>query len=325
MINYSIIIPHYDIPQLLIRCIRSIPEREDVEIIVIDDNSPDGDKYQKMYPDLKRQGLTYIHLEKNVGGGGARNIGLQHAKGKWLIFVDADDFFNYCFNDVLNQYKDSSADIVFFNANSIDTNTYENTGRAVPVNQEIRFFIESKSEEAEYVLRYEFGVPWCKMIKRELVSKHKIQFEETPIHNDTQFSYLIGFYAKTIEADTRAAYCVTDRSGSVSRDLAPDKYLTRLMVFAKKYAFFNKEGIRFNEWRYIRSSLDYFQMNKLDKYLSKSKMILSDYGIDMQDQLDTIERDKKLNKRRVIKMKIIDRMNIELKRLLRFEGNYGQI
>ena len=316
MINYSIIIPHYNIPDLLLRCIRSIPQRDDVEVIVVDDNSPNGESYLQRYPDLRRRGLTYIHLDKNIGGGGARNVGLKYAKGKWLIFADADDFFNYCFRDVLDEYVDNPCDVVYFNANSIDTELYINTGRSVPHNKRILSYIKNPNTDADYELRYSFGEPWCRFVKSELVTKHLIGFEETPIHNDTQFSYLVGFYASEICADNRAIYCLTDRMGSVSRILDPEKYLTRLSVFAKKYAFLHSNNIDFGDWRFIESSIEYYQENNLDDYLERAKQILDTNEIDFQGIVNSIKKKKQRNKHRNIKLKIIDRVNIELKKIL---------
>ena len=51
---FSIIIPHKDIPDLLMRCLRSIPVSEDIQVIVVDDNSADADTYLKRYPELSR-------------------------------------------------------------------------------------------------------------------------------------------------------------------------------------------------------------------------------------------------------------------------------
>ena len=50
----SIIIPHYDIPDLLMRCLKSIPVSEDIQVIVVDDNSADADTYLGRYPELSR-------------------------------------------------------------------------------------------------------------------------------------------------------------------------------------------------------------------------------------------------------------------------------
>ena len=51
---FSVIIPHYDIPDLLMRCLKSIPVSEDIQVIVVDDNSTDADTYVGRYPELSR-------------------------------------------------------------------------------------------------------------------------------------------------------------------------------------------------------------------------------------------------------------------------------
>ena len=55
---FSVIIPHYGIPELLRRCLASIPQREDLQVIVVDDQSPDYDTYRERFPDLFREGVT---------------------------------------------------------------------------------------------------------------------------------------------------------------------------------------------------------------------------------------------------------------------------
>ena len=49
-IKYSIIIPHYDIPDLLLRCVKSIPEHKDIQIIIVDDNSPNAKNRIAQFP-----------------------------------------------------------------------------------------------------------------------------------------------------------------------------------------------------------------------------------------------------------------------------------
>ena len=87
---------------MLLRCLGSIPIREDVQVIVADDNS---DITEVDDVNLFSLPEKYPHVEfiwgKNENGrkgaGYARNLGLEKAKGKWLVFADADDFFNPCF------------------------------------------------------------------------------------------------------------------------------------------------------------------------------------------------------------------------------------
>ena len=77
--KFSIIIPHKDIPDLLMRCLKSIPVSEDIQVIVVDDNSADADTYLDKYPELSRPYLEFIRTTKGGGAGYARNVGLDHA------------------------------------------------------------------------------------------------------------------------------------------------------------------------------------------------------------------------------------------------------
>lgn len=64
MINYSIIIPHKNIPNLLQRCLDSIPNREDVQIIVVDDNSDPNIVDFDKFPGLNRSNVEVIFTKK---------------------------------------------------------------------------------------------------------------------------------------------------------------------------------------------------------------------------------------------------------------------
>ena len=107
---FSIIIPHYDIPDLLMRCLKSIPVSKEIQVIVVDDNSPEADTYLEKYPELSRPYLEFIRTTKGGGAGYARNIGLEHAKGEWLLFADADDFYVEDMYDIISSNADSEAD-----------------------------------------------------------------------------------------------------------------------------------------------------------------------------------------------------------------------
>lgn len=90
----SILVPFYNVDQYIERCIQSLIQQtyEDIEILLIDDCSPDrsleiAQNYAHNDPRIK-----ILRYEKNRGLGGARNYGLENAKGKYVLFVDSDDF-----------------------------------------------------------------------------------------------------------------------------------------------------------------------------------------------------------------------------------------
>lgn len=261
--TYSIIIPHHNIPHLLKRCLSSIPQRDDIQVIVVDDNS--NNQYLPILQTLEAEftWVTFIYLPENRGAGYARNIGLKDAKGKYILFADADDFFNYCIEQVLDDYRNYDTDIIFFNANSLDTDTYLPTYRCLHLNEMIKTY-KKHPQKAIFNLRYAFGEPWCRMVKRSLIEENNIRFSETIIHNDRRYSYLVGYYAKNIHIDERAIYCVTDRVSSTSKQTSLDRLVTRITIFAEANQFFKEHHINRFEERGLRSFLSLVLKGKFD-------------------------------------------------------------
>ena len=121
---FSVIIPHHNIPQLLQRCLDSIPDTPEVQVIVVDDNSSDVKVDFEHFPGLERKNTTCIFDKEGGGAGHARNIGLSQADGKWLVFADADDFFAADAFDILDRHKDAPQDVILFKADSVDSDDY---------------------------------------------------------------------------------------------------------------------------------------------------------------------------------------------------------
>ena len=235
-IYYSIIIPHKNIPQLLKRCIDSIPLRNDLEIIVIDDNSNEEIVSQDDFPGLKRKNTIVIFSKEGKGAGYCRNIGLSKAKGKWIIFADADDFFTEEFNLILNEYKESNVDIIYFNASCVNSDTLQIAHRNMALNN--FFKIRDISN-----FKYSCYAPWGKIIKRELQVKNNIYFSETMAANDVIFSIKIGHSASDIILDERSGYCVTVRDNSLERIHSTKVINDRIKISLEANVFFKTHKI----------------------------------------------------------------------------------
>ncbi len=178
MVNYSIIIPHRGAPELLHRLLVSIPQRPDVQVIVIED--PEG-----------------------RGGGYARNQALPQATGRWLLFADADDFYAEGFLDVLDAYASrTDLDVVYFGFQMLAADTL--TPEPIVTADYIQAF--DGSQQAEERIRFGINSPWCKMIRASLVADNDIRFDETSIANDRFFSLQVGYHAKGIAVDKHILY-----------------------------------------------------------------------------------------------------------------------
>lgn len=249
--RYSIIIPHHNIPDLLQRCLSSIPQRNDLQVIVIDDKS--DEQYIPILNQIEKEysWIKFVYSKTGKGAGHTRNIGLEYAEGEYILFADADDYFTYCIGEVLDDYKKNKSDIIFFNAVSLDTNTYTTSNRSVHLNEIIKEYNKNPNKAINH-LKYTFGEPWCKMVSHKLIKENNISFSETIIHNDTKFSYLIGYYSQNIMIDKRAIYCVTDRKGSVSKKTSLDRLLIRTAVFSEANHFFKLHNINIFDERSLR-------------------------------------------------------------------------
>ena len=237
---FSIIIPHKEIPDLLMRCLRSIPVSEDIQVIVVDDNSVGADTYLERYSELSRPYLEFVRTTKGGGAGYARNVGLEHAKGKWLLFADADDFYVEDMYDIICSYVDSEADVIYFkNKAVLSENISIGTDRSSYINENIDQYLRDGDE---WPVRFKMYVPWSKMIKRDLIVRHNIRFDEVKYSNDLYFSMLVGYYAGTVEAVNKIFYVVTSRSDSLTSNfcLKPGELRIRAEVHYRSDLFLHQ-------------------------------------------------------------------------------------
>ena len=242
MKKYSVIIPHKDCPDLLSRCINSVPNRDDIEVLIVDDNSKDKEKIRQVSKKYANKNATFIYTTEGKGAGFARNQGLKTASGKWLLFADADDYFTDGAFDFFDKYQDTDADIVVFKHCSVFSDTGEETIRSDSRNGFIDDYLNNMNEWSEARLRYSNDVPWAKMVRRDLVVENHILFDEVPASNDTMFSLMAGYYANSINADKNVVYKVTVRQGSITKTKSVERYFSDHCVALRKNKFVREIG-----------------------------------------------------------------------------------
>lgn len=245
-ITYSFVIPHHNTPDLLQRLINSIPQREDIEIIVVDDNSDEGKKANISRPDVK---TFFIDKEHTKGAGRARNVGMDAATGKWLLFADADDFYKPGFIDVLDDYKNDDIEMLFYNIDSVDSLTLKpgirNRGN---YQQRLIEQYDGSIESSNNLLYFGYG-PWRRMILRDYIVRHGIRFEEICVTNDSFFSLQVSYFSKKWTVDKRVLYTLTYTEGSLTYSrTTKQKYVTILNVFRRRAKLFNYMG--HSEWNW---------------------------------------------------------------------------
>lgn len=126
-----------------------------------------------------------FHSVPQSFAGGARNIGIDNAHGKWLIFADADDFFTPQAFDIFYSHLDDEADLIYFKSDSVYDDTLEPSDRNVLFNGYIDDYVSGKLSEMG--VRLSYLVPWGKMVRKDLVLQNSIRFDEVLAANDVYF------------------------------------------------------------------------------------------------------------------------------------------
>lgn len=223
--DYSIIVPHHNSAKLVDRLLESIPMNGRFQVIVVDDNSS-PDEY-KAVAELQSKYSFELFTNEGKTAGGARNTGVKYAKADWLLFADADDYYEPGIEALVDKYKDSDYDIVYFNV----TSRYTETGEVAYRNQHVQSIAKKAMESGDFdYLRLCHTVPWGKLIRRSVVTANNIMFDEVPAGNDMWFAVNVGLNAPKVCYDENALYCITVTGNSITTTLTRDKFESRLQV-----------------------------------------------------------------------------------------------
>lgn len=267
--NYSFIIPHKNSPELLRRCLDSIPKRKDIQIIVVDDNSNPDTLKDSIFSTNKYPNIDFIYTKEGKGAGYARNVGLKQVKGKWVLFADADDFYINDFINVLDNIKDSKADVIYFNVYTYNNERYDD----YVILNELLSNYNPKDSKTINNLKYGFWAPWNKMFSSSFIQKHHIEFDEIPVGNDAFFSLKAGEYSSSIEVITDKLYCyvynpngITEKKRDFERELHYLDINLKINRFLRKHNMFHKQAILIRPF-IIRSIYNRFGFIKMMSYI----------------------------------------------------------
>lgn len=241
MPKVSIIVPIYNVEKYLDRCMESLLNQtlKDIEIIMVDDGSPDNcpkmcDEYAK-----KDSRVKVIH-KKNAGLGYARNSGLDIAVGEYVAFVDSDDYVDLNAYEVLyNSAIDYNADTVFAGFKTETT-----PGNWVIENETDSVRVLSQKESYLYMLNMVANLPgikeeratsmsvWHSIYKKSIIDKFNLRFysEREIVCEDIPFQ--VDFFSKCNKTVLSPVafyhYCLNDTSLTAS--FKPEKFYCNIKL-----------------------------------------------------------------------------------------------
>ncbi len=235
--KYSIIIPHFNDFKSLERLLDSIPKREDIEVIVVDDKSTETYDLTNI-----KSKCNFLNNTSGVKSAGTcRNLGLDIAQGEWLLFADSDDIFTPNAFEYLDDASKRNDDVIYFKSTSLVEGSEEISDR----NLYLLDMVENNLRDGDQSIRYRYYPPWGKLIRHQLVIDNNIRFDQVMASNDVMFSVKTGYYAKTISSVDKAIYCVMQRENSLTTKPSKKNQKIRLVVDLNRNDFLNERNLKY--------------------------------------------------------------------------------
>ena len=286
----SIIVPIYNVENYLERCLNTLKNQtyKNLDIILVNDGSKDNfEAIAKKFLDDER---FHLYSKENGGLSDARNYGMKYAKGKYICFIDSDDYIELDYIEVLlKNMVEKNADI------SICNFYYEFNENLDKRDQRSGIYTFSNIDSIKEIYKFDsYGVGvWNKLFKIELFEG--IQFPYGKISEDYYVMYKIFYKANLVVYDTKPLYHYIQRTNSITKN---KKVRFDTLESSKEFLDFSKEIPSLYEYakmNYVYSAIALYNTGLVNKSLEKEdkKMLV---GI-IKDKKNTFTKEIVTNKR----------------------------
>lgn len=214
----SVIIPVYNVEEFLQECLESVIKQtyKNIEIITIDDGSTDNSlEILKQY--ASNDGNITIINQKNSGQSVARNKGIAETKGKYIYFLDSDDYIlPETIENLISKMEKNNLDLIRFAAEPFSDNINYKVNKK---QYDFRKYFSTeklykKSEFLNINLQAFSSSPVLYVVKRDMLIKNKIKFKPGIIHEDELFTLRVFLNANYTMYDSNFYYKRRYRIGS---------------------------------------------------------------------------------------------------------------
>lgn len=225
-IKHSVIIPFYNAADTLNRCLNSLVRQLDpfTEILMVSDGSTDnGEEICTDY--MKRFSQIKLYTKENGGVSSARNLGLDHAAGEYILFLDADDSVSSDYFSVIDRALEQRPDLLLFNVQT-------KKSRARLIRQCSKMEIARKGEMqcahflAKALKAQDLNLITSKAFRRDVIEANHIRFDERlDIGEDKVFAFTYSLHVRTLCQIPDYLYHLSiDREDSLSRKKRENLY-----------------------------------------------------------------------------------------------------
>ena len=227
MIKLSIIVPVYNVENYLAKCLDSLLNQDipitDYEILVINDGATDQSPNIAALYAKQNAHIKLVHQD-NQGLGAARNTGIKLAVGKYIQFVDSDDYLEKgVLNVLLDKMKWEDLDVLRFNYQLINE---ENTLIPKTKNMYSAIIFDEKIVSGNFFLTNQLGFAcyaWQFIIKRELLVEKSLFFNEAIFYEDVDWLIRTLLQSHRVSSLNVVVYNYLQRKGSITKSVSLEK------------------------------------------------------------------------------------------------------
>lgn len=297
--RFSVIVPVYNVEKYLVKCLDSIVNQtyKDFEVLVVNDGTKDNsqliiDEYMNKYPEMIKG-----FIKENGGLSDARNYGVQHARGEYIVYVDSDDFIGQKLLEKLNDEikKVHNVDVIGYNFVNVDKNYKEIETIRKPI------FSNLNGEQAitNIILSKTFFEPaWGFAYKKKYWNENGFKYAKGLYHEDLGLTPIVIAKATKVSCIDYDGYYYYQSDNSIIRNCSIEKEKKKAYDLLIHFDYIKEELEKIDIsskakkmiYGYLANSLIY-KANNLNKVLRKDyKKELEDRKIEKYIINDTIKR-----------------------------------
>lgn len=239
--QFSVIIPVYKVEKYIRKCVNSVlaQTEADFEVILVEDGSPDS--CSKICDDYASKD-TRVHVihKKNGGLSSARNAGLDVATGKYILFLDSDDFWddNSALLNIKRNLEETNADVLVFPAKRYYTE--ENKVTYILTEEVDRQKVIDKDvvSAIEYLLRLNIfrAAAWNKVLRKSLIDEYEMRFREGVLSEDMDWCGNLLLYSKSFDYYKEPFYAYRQqRKGSITSNKSEKLVVDKIYLCKKGF------------------------------------------------------------------------------------------
>ncbi len=259
MPKISVIVPVYNVERYIDKCLDTLVNQtlKDIEIIVVDDGSPDksSDIYNKY---AGRDERVKIIKKMNAGVSEARNTGMEAATGELFMFVDSDDWLPLDGCEILyDQYEKTQADMILADAYIVtDGRVKKNDVFCEAFTTEDKDFFKAYQKACigycynpKPAIKWNIpglGSPWNKLFKRSIIKEHNLRFDPyvKGIYDDNLFTLHYLMHIRSLSYVKKPVYYFRLVSGSLTQGYKANTLEINSRIFERINDFMEETGKR---------------------------------------------------------------------------------